>query len=134
MDLGCLWIKSRNFVTIVWSCEKWQAISWPAGWFHPPMSFRVKRILIWISCDFCWCKDCSRVFQLWIINYYVKNLSNNLSNENINNSVSVVFKTQWELKCKNELFSTNHFSENTSVYVFLTKIIWRTFDVIIDNL
>ena len=37
--------------------------------------------------------------------------------------VSVVFKTQRELKCQNELFSTNHFSENTSVYVFVTKII-----------
>ena len=47
--------------------------------------------------------------------------------------VSVVFKTQRELKCQNELFSTNHFSENTSVYVFVTKIIWRNFDVIIDN-
>ena len=36
----------------------------------------------------------SRVFllhQLWIVNYYVKSLSNNLSNENINTGVSVVF-------------------------------------------
>ena len=29
--MGCLWIKSRIFVTMVWSCEKWQAISQPMG-------------------------------------------------------------------------------------------------------
>ena len=23
-------------MTIAWSCEKWQAISWPMGGFHPP--------------------------------------------------------------------------------------------------
>ena len=48
----------------------------------------------------------SRVFLLrllWIINYDVKSSSNNLSNENINTSVSVVFKTKHELKCQNEL-------------------------------
>ena len=27
--LGCLWIKLRIFVTMVWSCEKWQEITWP---------------------------------------------------------------------------------------------------------
>ena len=35
--------------------------------------------------------DFSRVFllgQLWIVNYYVKSLSNNLSNENIKTGVS----------------------------------------------
>ena len=43
---GCLWIKSRNFVTIVWSCEKWQAISWPMGWIRPPPAvFRVKSLI-----------------------------------------------------------------------------------------
>ena len=49
----------------------------------------------------------SRVFllrQLWIVNYSVKSSSNNLSNENINTGVSVVFKTKRELKCQNELF------------------------------
>ena len=35
---------SRIFVTIAWSCEKWQAISWPMDGFHPPPgSFRVKK-------------------------------------------------------------------------------------------
>ena len=66
-----------------------------------------------------------RVFlkrQLWIVNYYVKSQSNNLSNENINTDVSVVFKTKRELKCQNELFLKNHFSGNTSVYVFITEI------------
>ena len=41
----------------------------------------------------------SRVFllpQLWIINYCVKSSSNNLSNENVNTGVSVVFKTKHE--------------------------------------
>ena len=60
-------------------------------------------------------------------------LSNNLSNENINTGVSVVFKTEHELKCQNELFLKYHFSGHTSLYVFLTEIIWRTFDVIFDN-
>ena len=60
-------------------------------------------------------------------------LSNNLSNEIINTGVSVVFKTKSELKCQNELFLKYHFSGNTSVYVFITEIIWQTFDVIIDD-
>ena len=38
MYLGWLWIKSRNFVTKAWSCEKWQAFSWPMQWIEsaPP--------------------------------------------------------------------------------------------------
>ena len=32
--------------------------------------------------------------QLWIINYYVKSLSNDLSNENINTGASIVFYTK----------------------------------------
>ena len=71
--------------------------------------------------------------QLWIINYHVKSSSNNLSNENINIDVSVVFKTKRGLKCQNELFLKYNFSENTSFYVFITEIIWQTFDVIIDD-
>ena len=45
----------------------------------------------------------SRVFllrQLWFMNYYVKSWSNNLSEENINTGVSVVIKTERELKCQ----------------------------------
>ena len=59
----------------------------------------------------------SRVFllrQLWIVNYSVKSSLNNLSNENINIDVSVVFKTKGEWKCQNELFLKYHFSGNTS--------------------
>ena len=77
-----------------------------------------------------------RVFllhQLWIVNYSVKSSSNNLSNENINTGVSVVFKTKRELKCQNELFLKYHFSGNTSLYVFIAEIIWQTFDPIIDD-
>ena len=66
-------------------------------------------------------------------NYYVKSLSNNLSNENINTDVSVVFKTKCELKCQNELFLKYHLAGNTSFYVFITETIWWTFDVIIDD-
>ena len=47
-------------------------------------------------------------------------LVKNLSNENINTGVPVVFKTKRELKCKNELFLMYHFSGNTSLYVFIT--------------
>ena len=68
----------------------------------------------------------SRVYllrQLWIINYYVKSLSNNLSNENIKTGLSVVFKTKSELKCQNELFVKYHISGHTSLYVFITEII-----------
>ena len=71
-------------------------------------------------------ENISRVFlqhQLWIINYYIKSLSNNLSNENIKTGVSVVFKTKRELKCQNELFLKYHFSGNTSVSFFITEII-----------
>ena len=44
--LGCLCIKSRNFVTIVWSCEKWQAISWAPGRIRPPPQFLGLSLLI----------------------------------------------------------------------------------------
>ena len=60
----------------------------------------------------------SRVFllcQSWIVNYFVKSQSYNLSNENINTGVSVVFKTKRELKYQNELILKYHFSGNTTV-------------------
>ena len=41
-------------------------------------------------------------------------------------------KTKCESKCQNELILKYHFSGNTSVYVFITEIIWLTFDAIID--
>ena len=47
------------------------------------------------SADFSW--DNSRVVllrQLWIVNYSIKSLSNNLSNENINIGVFLVFKAK----------------------------------------
>ena len=72
----------------------------------------------------------SRVFllrQLWIVNYYIKSLSINLSNENINTGVSFVFKR------KRELFLKYNFSGNTNSYDFITEIIWWTFDRIIDD-
>ena len=71
--------------------------------------------------------------ELWIFNYHVKSWSNNLSYENINTGVSVVFKIKCELKCQNELSLEYYFSGNTSVYFFITEIIWQTFDVIIDD-
>ena len=46
----------------------------------------------------------------------------------INTCSFVVFKSKYELKCQNELFSGN-----TECFLFITEIIWRTFDVIIDN-
>ena len=61
--------------------------------------------------------------QSWIVNHYVKSQSNNLSNENINIGVSVVFKTKHELKCPNELFLKYHLSENTSIYGFISEIV-----------
>ena len=63
----------------------------------------------------------SRVFllrQLRTINDFVKSLSNNLSNENTNTGVSVVFKT----KCQNEIFLKYNFSWNTSFYVLCLMI------------
>ena len=59
----------------------------------------------------------------WIINCSVKSSSNNISNENINTHVSVVFKTKRKLKCQNKVFLKYDFSENTSFYVFITEII-----------
>ena len=54
-------------------------------------------------------------------------LVKNLSNENINAGVSVAFTT------KHELFLKYNFYGNTSIYVFITEIIWQTFDIIIDD-
>ena len=60
--------------------------------------------------------------QLWIVNYYIKSSSNNLSNENINTVVSVVFKTKHELKCQNELFLKYHFSGNISAVIMFSLL------------
>ena len=70
----------------------------------------------------------SRVFllrQLWFVNYYVKSSSNDLSNENIKTGVSreIIFQKTFCLED----------NRNTSGYVFITEIIWRTFDGIIDD-
>ena len=51
--------------------------------------------------------------QIWIVNYEFKSLSKNLSNENINTGVSVVFKTKCELNAK-----TKYFSGNTNFFGF----------------
>ena len=67
------------------------------------------------------------------VKYCVISYSNDLSNENMYTGVSVVFKTKHESKCQNELISKYHFSGNTSLYVFITENIWRTFDVIIED-
>ena len=68
---------------------------------------------------------------------HAANISNNqklnLSNENINIDVSVVFKKKRELKCQNEPFLKYHYSGNTSLNVFITEIIWRAFDLTIDH-
>ena len=96
-----------------------RVIEYPNFLFHQisvnSCSFpKIDRIL----CTFNWL--ISRVFllrQLWIVNYYIKSSPNNLSNENINNGVSVVFKTKRELKCQ------NHCSGNASIYVFISDII-----------
>jgi hypothetical protein len=56
-----------------------------------------------------------------------------LSNENINTGVSVVFKTKHELKYQKKLFLIHHSSGDTMFYIFITEIIWWTFDVIIDS-
>ena len=63
--------------------------------------------------------------QLWILNYYAKSSSNNLSSENINTGFSVVFKTKCELKCQNELFLKYHFSGNTSLHWSIRWINWN---------
>ena len=75
------------------------------------------------------CKCIFLLRQLWIVNYSVKSSSNNLSNENINTGVSVVYKTRCELKCWK-----NYFSGNTSFHVFITERIFDgTFGKIIDQ-
>ena len=48
---------------------------------------------------------------------------NNLSSENKNTGISVVFKKKHELKCQNGLFLKYYFSGNASVYGFITEII-----------
>ena len=51
----------------------------------------------------------------------------------INTCSFVVFNTKWELKCHNDFFLLYHFSGNTECFLFITEIIWQTFDIIIDN-
>ena len=59
--------------------------------------------------------------------------SNNLSNENINTGVSVVFKTKSELKFQNELILQYHFPGSSSLNVFNTEIIWCNNWLLIHN-
>ena len=47
--------------------------------------------------------------------------------------VFVAFKTKHESKCQNKLFLKCHFSGNTRFNVFITEIVWQTFDLIIDD-
>ena len=80
------------------------------------------------NCNVGFTQRCTKAESFYYVNYglsiiTVKSQSNNLSNENINTDVSVVFKTKRELKCQNELFLKYNFSGNTSVYVFITEII-----------
>ena len=44
-----------------------------------------------------------------------------------------MFQGKTWIKMPKYLFWKCHFSGNTSVYVFITEIIWQTFDVIIDD-
>ena len=57
-----------------------------------------------------------------------KSLSKNISNQLL---FFFVFKKKCELKCQNELFLKYHFSGNTSISVFITEIIWLTFDILL---
>ena len=59
--------------------------------------------------------------------------SNNLSNENINTGISVVFKTKSELKFQNELILQYHFPGSSSLNVFNTEIIWCNNWLLIHN-
>ena len=96
-------------------------LAWPH--FLSPLIHSQQNSDFWLNLDVVKC----RVFllrQLWIVNYYVKSPSNNLSNENINTGVSVAFKTKHELKCQNELFLKYNFSGNT-IFMFL---LLRLFD------
>ena len=76
--------------------------------------------------------DICKVFllhQIWIVNYHVKSQSKNLSDENINAGVSMIFKTKSELKCQNKKFFWTHQFLCFHYWEFL----FGTFDVIIDN-
>ena len=74
--------------------------------------------------------------QLWIVNYYIKCLSNNCWFF-VRCFFSVIynecFMIKRELKCQNELFLKCHLSGNTSNYVFIPELIWQTFGVIFDD-
>ena len=64
-------------------------------------------------------KVISRVFllcQIWIVNYNIKSLSNNLSNETIKTGVSREMIFEKEFICLED-------NRNTSLYVFITEII-----------
>ena len=70
-------------------------------------AFPVTSLTVHSVCFFLALNGKSRVFlqrQIWIVNYYIRSQSKNLSNENINTGVSVVFKTKRKLKCQNKLF------------------------------
>ena len=115
LQIFCL-VQNHELVSHVISFH-WRNTKWPKpfwSWIETLQDFSLLSISVF-----------SRVFlqrQIWIINYYVKSWSKNLSKENINTGVSVVFKTIPELKCQN-----NHFSGNTSFFVFIAENFWRDF-------
>ena len=107
-------------------------LAWPH--FLSPLIHSQQNSDFWLNLDVVKC----RVFllrQLWIVNYYVKSPSNNLSNEKIN---TLCFQ-------RNDFSKIVHFGilihvlswrqqkHQCSVYAFVTEIIWLTFGVIIDD-
>ena len=62
--------------------------------------------------------------QLWIVNYQVKSLSNNLTTENIKSGVAREMMLQKELILAFQFTFRREKNRNTSVSVFRTEIIW----------
>ena len=64
------------------------------------------------------------------MSFYYVNYGSSIISSKVSQIISVM--TKHELECKNKLTLNYHFSGNTSLHVFITEIIWWTFDVIID--
>ena len=71
--------------------------------------------------------------QLWIINYHVKSLSNNLRKENVKTGLSRETISQKIVHFGISIHVLSWRQQKPSVYVFITEIIWLSFDKIIDD-
>ena len=102
-------------MTIAWSCEKWQAISWPVGHFDPPpASLRVK---IFISFNVFWLQTCLKQCQ------FISSMQRTCSSIFFMLPIECSSKKQNMLQCNLDLVKSNLVTTCDLVTIFQRKFL-----------